>query len=110
MVSFFRIAVKFRKKFFRVLIRLVTVMREKVPFGSRKGRPSDPNVELSETVSSAFSAGTELDCIDSFGASESLLLGSESFAFESCSANSFANSSLVSSTLGMRFLEPFSIV
>ncbi len=51
-----------------------------------------------------------LDCIDSFGASESLLLRSESFAFESCPANSFANSALVSSMLGMRGLEPFLLI
>ena len=49
-------------------------------------------------------AGTVLARIDSLEASESLFLGSESFAFESCSANSFANSALVSSTVGMRVL------
>ena len=103
MVSFFGLAGKFREKLFRVLIRLGAVIREKGFFRLA-------NVELSETVFSAFSAGTELDCIDSFEASESLFLGSESFAFESCSANSFANSALVSSTLGMRALEPFLLI
>ena len=42
--------------------------------------------------------------MDSLEATESLFLGSESFASESCSPNSLANSALVSSTVGMRVL------
>ena len=58
----------------------------------------------SGTISSVFSATTELDCKGSSEALELPCGGGKSPACELCSANSLSSASLVSSTLSIRVL------
>jgi hypothetical protein len=58
------------------------------PFGSIKGRPSDPNACSSELLSRDSSSTDELFCTDALKAVDSTLLSDDSRILTSCSASS----------------------